>query len=157
MAHFGIVNVTDTNAIDRFVAEVLAKMGRIDILVNNAAMGASGKSLEEEEDDAWRKIIDTNMSSAFYFGKRVAQHMIERGEGGSIINIASLNSLVISNIFPRHNVAYCVAKSGVAGLTRGMASDWAQFGIRANAIAPGYIKTSLTAHLPQLTGAWLSA
>jgi NAD(P)-dependent dehydrogenase (short-subunit alcohol dehydrogenase family) len=75
----------------------------------------------------------------------VAQHIIGRGEGGVIINIASINSLIISNITPRHNVPYCVAKTGVAGLTRGMASDWAQYGIRVNAIAPGYIKTAQTA------------
>ena len=71
--------------------------------------------------------------------------MISRGEGGVIVNVASINSLVISNIQPRHNVPYCVSKAGVAQLTRGMAADWAVHQIRVNAIAPGYIETEQTA------------
>ncbi len=62
-------------------------------------------------DELWRKIIDTNLSSMFYVGKRVAQRMKAAGRG-SIINIGSINSFVISNITPRHNVTYCVAKAG---------------------------------------------
>ena len=142
---FDRVDVTDSAQIDAFVGAVIERLGKIDILVNNAGMPSSGFSLEDESDDGWRRMIDTNLSSMFYFGKRVARHMIERGKGGVIINIASINSLIISNIAPRHNVPYCVAKTGVAGLTRGMASDWAQYGIRANAIAPGYIMTAQTA------------
>jgi 2-deoxy-D-gluconate 3-dehydrogenase len=143
-AYFGCVDVSNLVQIDEFIEAVLEGLGKIDVLVNNAGMPSSGLSLEYESDDGWRRMIDTNLSSMFYFGKRVAKHMIERGEGGVIINIASINSLVISNITPRHNVPYCVAKTGVAGLTRGMASDWASFGIRANAIAPGYIETAQT-------------
>ncbi len=100
---------------------------------------------EDEPDDAWQRMLDTNLSSMFYFGKRVARHMIDRGQGGVIINLASINALVISNITPRHNVPYCVAKAGVAQLTRGMATDWAPYGIRVNAIAPGTMLTAQTA------------
>jgi gluconate 5-dehydrogenase len=139
------VDVTRPDEIEAFVGQVVERLGKIDILVNNAGMPSDGLALEQEPDDALRRMIDTNLSSMFYFGKRVAQHIIGRGEGGVIINIASINSLIISNITPRHNVPYCVAKTGVAGLTRGMASDWAQYGIRVNAIAPGYIKTAQTA------------
>jgi NAD(P)-dependent dehydrogenase (short-subunit alcohol dehydrogenase family) len=144
-AYFARVDVTRPDEIEAFIAAVIERLSKIDILVNNAGMPSDGLSLVDESDDAWRRMIDTNLSSMFYFGKRVAQHMIGRGKGGVIINIASINSLVISNITPRHNVPYCVAKTGVAGLTRGMASDWAPYGIRVNAIAPGYIKTAQTA------------
>jgi NAD(P)-dependent dehydrogenase (short-subunit alcohol dehydrogenase family) len=142
---FTRVDVTRPDEIEAFVGQVVERLGKIDILVNNAGMPSDGLALEQEPDDAWRCMIDTNLSSMFYFGKRVAKQMIARGQGGVIINIASINALVISNIFPRHNVPYCVAKTGIAGLTRGMAADWAPYGIRVNAIAPGYIRTAQTA------------
>jgi NAD(P)-dependent dehydrogenase (short-subunit alcohol dehydrogenase family) len=144
-AWFAPVDVTRPDQIDAFVQAVLARFGRIDILVNNAARPSEGIPLQEVEDDLWRQIIDTNLSSLFYFGKRVAQTMIAGGRGGRIINISSMNWMVIGNITPRHNVTYCVAKAGVAHLTRGMAAEWAQFGIRVNALAPGYIHTQQTA------------
>ncbi len=142
---FGKVDVTRVDEIEAFIGQVVERLGKIDILVNNAGISSDGLALEEEPDDAWRRMIDTNLSSMFYFGKRVARHMIDRGAGGVIINMASINSLVISNIAPRHNVPYCVAKAGVAQLTRGMAADWAPYGIRANAIAPGTMLTAQTA------------
>lgn len=142
---FGQVDVTHVEQIEAFVANVLATLGKIDILVNNAAMPSLGNSLEEIDDQAWRTSLDTNLSSIFYFSKPIAKHMIERQAGGVIINMASISGLVISNIFPRHNVEYCTAKAGVAHLTKGMASDWAHYGIRVNAIAPGYIRTAQTA------------
>jgi NAD(P)-dependent dehydrogenase (short-subunit alcohol dehydrogenase family) len=142
---FGNVDVTRADEIEAFVGQVIERLDKIDILVNNAGMPSDGLALHEEPDDAWRKMIDTNLSSMFYFGKRVARHMIERDEGGVIINLGSINSFVISNIAPRYNVPYCVAKAGVAQLTRGMAANWAPYNIRVNAIAPGTMLTAQTA------------
>lgn len=142
---FAQVDVTHPPAIDAFVHQVVADLGKIDILVNNAGMPSDGLALEEEPDDAWQRMLDTNLSSMFYVGKRVARQMIDRGQGGVIINLASINAWVISNITPRHNVPYCVAKAGVAQLTRGMATDWAPYNIRVNAIAPGTMLTAQTA------------
>ena len=142
---FGKVDVTRVEEIEAFIGQVVERLGKIDILVNNAGMSSDGLALDEEPDDAWRRMIDTNLSSMFYFGKRVARHMIARGEGGVMVNMASINALVISNIAPRHNVPYCVAKAGVAQLTRGMAADWVSYGIRVNAIAPGTMLTAQTA------------
>lgn len=141
---FGMADVTAPAQIDAFIAEVASALGPVDILVNNAARPSEGCALDEVGDDLWRTILDTNLSSMFYFGKRVAKQMIARQAAGRIINIASINATVISNIAPRHNVTYCVAKAGVAHLTKGMAAEWAPHGIRVNAIAPGYIHTDQT-------------
>ncbi len=143
-AFYGRADVTAGGELDAFVEEVMRRFGRIDILVNNAAMPSEGVSLSDVSDELWRKIVDTNLSSMFYVGKRVAARMRAAGRG-SIINIGSINSFIISNIAPRHNVTYCVAKAGVAQLTRGMAAEWATQGIRVNALAPGYILTDQTA------------
>jgi NAD(P)-dependent dehydrogenase (short-subunit alcohol dehydrogenase family) len=144
-ACFGKVDVTNITDIEGFIKQVEAQLGPVDILVNNAGISSDGLILDEEPDDVWRRMIDTNLSSMFYFGKRVAQAMIRRGAPGVIINLGSINSFVISNIAPRHNVPYCVAKAGVAQLTRGMAADWAPYGIRVNCIAPGTMLTAQTA------------
>jgi NAD(P)-dependent dehydrogenase (short-subunit alcohol dehydrogenase family) len=143
-AFFSRVDVTVPSEIDSFIDEVMRKYGRLDVLVNNASMQSEGCPLDDVADDLWRKIIDTNLSSMFYISKRVAKRMKAAGKG-SIINIGSINCFVISNITPRHNVTYCVAKAGVAHLTRGMAAEWARDGIRVNALAPGYIMTDQTA------------
>jgi NAD(P)-dependent dehydrogenase (short-subunit alcohol dehydrogenase family) len=145
LSFFAKVDVTRTEEIDAFIGETIVRLGPIDILVNNAAMPSEGIALHEVSDDQWRQIIDMNLSTMFYFGKRVARHMIQHGKGGSIINISSISGTVINNILPRHNVTYCVAKAGVTHLTRGMASEWAPYGIRVNAIAPGSIHTTQTA------------
>ena len=144
-AFFEQADVADAAQTERFLPRRRGGAGPIDILVNNAARPSEGVALETVGDDLWQEIIDINLSSAFYVGKRVAQRMIERGAGGAIINIASINASVISNILPRHNVTYCVAKAGLAQLTKGMAAEWAGFGIRVNALAPGYILTPQTA------------
>ena len=142
---FRRVDVSHPAEVETFVQVVLDHFGKIDILVNNAGMRTGGLSLEETDEESWRDMMETNLSSVFYFGRAVANHMIARGQGGVIINMASMNAFIIGNLFPRHNVPYCVAKAGVAQLTKGMASDWAQYNIRVNAIAPGYMKTAMTA------------
>ena len=76
--------------------------------------------------------------------RQQVQISVLRSEGGCIINMSSISGLIISKIFPRHNVAYCVSKAGVAHLTRGLASEWAQYNIRVNALAPGYMLTPNT-------------
>jgi NAD(P)-dependent dehydrogenase (short-subunit alcohol dehydrogenase family) len=144
-ALYAPVDVTHGAAIDAFLDQVSAELGPIDILFNNAGISSDGLPLVDEPEEAWQRMIDTNLSAMFYCGRRVAQRMIARGAGGVMINMASINALVISNIAPRYNVPYCVAKAGVAQLTRGMAAEWAPHGIRVNAIAPGTMLTAQTA------------
>ena len=149
-ALFAKIDATQPDQVKGFVQQVIGELGQVDILVNNVGIGSSGRSLEEEDEEFWRHIIETNLSSMFYFAKPVAKHMIARQQGGAIINIASISSFIINNLHPlSHNVCYCTTKAGVVHLTHGMASDWARYGIRVNAIAPGYMTTTMSTRLRQ--------
>ncbi|NRG19114.1 glucose 1-dehydrogenase [Rhizobiales bacterium] len=124
-------------AVDRFEREERP----IDILVNNAGMQHRAP-LEEFETEAFDRLMKTNVSSVFYVGQAVARHMIRRGQG-KIINIASVQSaLARPGIGP-----YTASKGAVTNLTKGMATDWAKYGLQVNAIAPGYFDTPLNAAL----------
>lgn len=124
-------------AVDRFEAEV----GVIDILVNNAGM-QHRTPLEEFPADAFERLLRTNVSTVFNVGQAVARHMITRG-AGKIINIAS-----VQTVLARPGIApYTATKGAVGNLTKGMATDWAKYGLQCNAIAPGYFDTPLNAAL----------
>src|SRR4029079_16656284 len=110
----------------------------VDILVNNAGIQFR-KSMVELAAADWRRVIETNLTSAFVVGREAARRMIDGGKGGKIINIGSLTSEVA-----RATVApYTAAKGGIKQLTRSMAAEWAAPGIQANAIGPGYIVTDM--------------
>jgi gluconate 5-dehydrogenase len=110
----------------------------IDILVNNAGIQFRKPMVDLAAED-WRRVIETNLTSAFLIGRETARRMIARGQGGKIINIGSLTSEVA-----RATVApYTAAKGGIKQLTRSMAAEWAAHGIQANAIGPGYIITDM--------------
>ena len=135
------------SAVDRFEADV----GPIDILVNNAGMQHRAP-LEEFPPDAFARLLQANIGTVFNVGQAVARHMIGRG-AGKIINIASVQTaLARPGIAP-----YTATKGAVGNLTKGMATDWAKYGLHCNAIAPGYFDTPLNAALvadPTFT-AWL--
>ncbi|WP_081163118.1 SDR family oxidoreductase [Ensifer aridi] len=125
------------SAVDRFEAEV----GAIGILVNNAGMQHRAP-LEDFPADAFERLMKTNIASVFNVGQAVARHMIRRG-AGKIINIASVQTaLARPSIAP-----YTATKGAVGNLTKGMATDWARYGLQCNAIAPGYFDTPLNAAL----------
>lgn len=115
--------------------------GRLDILVNNAGTIHRADSLQVTEED-WDRVVDTNLKAPFFLAQAAAFHMARQG-GGKIINIASMLSFQGGLRVP----AYAASKSGIAGLTRALANEWAQAGINVNAIAPGYFETNNTAPL----------
>ncbi|WNO54818.1 2-dehydro-3-deoxy-D-gluconate 5-dehydrogenase KduD [Stakelama saccharophila] len=122
----------------RVVDEAVEKLGGCDILVNNAGIIRRNDSLDFTEED-WDAVVDTNMKSVFFLCQAAARHMVKQG-GGKIINIASLLSFQGGIRVP----SYTASKSGVAGLTKILANEWAAKGINVNAIAPGYIATNNT-------------
>jgi len=119
---------------------VLARYGRIDVLVNNAGINPIWKNLERTTLDEWQNIIDTNLTGPFLCCKYLGTPMVEQGKG-SIINISS----VAGNVGLKRSVPYCASKGGVELLTKALALDWAPKGVRVNTIAPGYFETDLTA------------
>lgn len=124
------------------VAErIVAEMGRLDILVNNAGIIRRAPALEYGEDD-WSDVLQINLSALFFLSQAAAKVMAAQG-GGKIINIASMLSFQGGT----RVAAYTAAKSGVAGLTRALANEWAGQSINVNAIAPGYMETDNTAPL----------
>lgn len=125
--------------INRIVNFALEKMGKIDILVN-AAGAIHREKAEDYSLEKWDEIVNLNLRSVFIITQLVARSMIERKIQGSIINIASLMSFAAGiNI-----CAYAASKGGLAQLTKELANEWGKYGIRVNAIAPGYIETELT-------------
>lgn len=121
------------------VARALDAVSAIDILVNNAGIIRRAELLEFTEAD-WDDVIDVNLKSLFLLSQAVARHMVERGEGGKIINVASLLSFQGGIRVP----SYTASKHGVMGLTRLMANELAPKGVNVNAIAPGYFATANT-------------
>ena len=129
--------VQSKQSIDRFEKEIRS----IDILINNAGMQFRSP-LEDFPPEKFEQLLKTNVSSIFNVSQIIAKHMIKRGEG-KIINIASVQtSLARPGIAP-----YTATKGAVGNITKGMATDWAKYGIQCNAIAPGYFDTPLNAAL----------
>jgi 2-dehydro-3-deoxy-D-gluconate 5-dehydrogenase len=129
----------DTRAI---VAEVVAKLGRLDILVNNAGIIRRNAALEFTEED-WDVVMNVNLKTVFFLSQAAARAMLEGPKRGKIINIASMLSFQ-GGI---RVASYTASKSGIAGLTRLLANEWATQGINVNAIAPGYFETNNTTAL----------
>lgn len=128
------VDVTDAASCDALVRHAFSVFGRVDVLVNDAAIDIV-ESFETITDEAWRRVVDTDLEGVMHMSRAVVRHMLERGGGGSIINISSIASAIA---IPGLG-AYSAAKGGVNQLTRVMAVDLAAHGIRVNAIAPGYL------------------
>jgi 2-deoxy-D-gluconate 3-dehydrogenase len=127
--------------VKRIVAETLSAFGALDILVNNAGIIRRADAIDFTEED-WDAVIDTNLKTAFFLAQAAGRHMIEKGRG-KIINIASLLSFQGGIRIP----SYTASKSGLAGVTRLLACEWAAKGVNVNAIAPGYFVTNNTTAL----------
>ena len=132
------IDVTDTGHIRSGIDACVRQLEGLDILVNNAGCESVSDSLEVTP-DLWDTILNTNLKGAFFCSQAAAQTMAATG-GGAIVNVCSLTSSVgVPTAVP-----YTSSKSGLLGMTRALASEWAPKGIRVNAIAPGYFRTAMT-------------
>ncbi len=127
--------------VERIVKETVSGLGRIDILVNNAGIIRRADAIDFTEKD-WDDVMNVNLKSAFFMCQAAGRRMIKAGRG-KIINIASMLSFQGGIRVP----SYTASKSGIAGITRLLANEWAGKGINVNAIAPGYMATDNTAQL----------
>lgn len=134
------VDLSDTTHIREFAESLLAVSGGIDLLVNNAGVNVPKPALELTEHD-WDSVFDTNLKGSFFLTTAIAQHWVDRGAPGAVVNIASQAGIV--GIEER--AAYGTSKAGLIHLTKILALEWAPAGIRVNAVAPTFVRTELTA------------
>lgn len=135
-------NLADTHGLEELVNMSLALTGKINILVNNAGTIRRTDAIDFSEKD-WDDVINLNLKNVFFLSQAVARQFVRQGTGGKIINIASMLSFQGGVRVP----SYTASKSGVIGITRALANEWATRGINVNAIAPGYMATDNTAAL----------
>ena len=143
------LDITKTDQIKAVTENVMKELGRIDILVNNAGMGGSEKPIinlkdpEREMTEAdWDATVATDLRAIFVLTQAVAKKMIEKDDGGKIINVSSITAIIaIANM-----AAYSSSKAALAQLTRVMALEWIRYNIQVNAILPGYFETPMNTH-----------
>lgn len=142
--HFVKADISKSDDVQHLIAETVAKFGRLDAAVNNAAKTPDSTTLIDFDEDYWRSVIDVNLTGTALCCKYEMQQMIKQGGGGTIVNIASINAFRPQPSMP----AYTAAKHALLGVTKHAAMEGAPSGIRVNAIAPGAIYVSLLYQSP---------
>ena len=148
-------DVRKKDSVEAMVAQTLAKFGKIDFLMNNAGV-ALWRPAEETGEAEWLDLMNVNLNGLFYCCQVVGKHMISR-KAGRIINIASMSGVIVN--IPQPQAAYNTSKAAVMHLTKSLAQEWAQYGIRVNAICPGYMATPMAQPFfddPKIGGIWMN-
>lgn len=136
-----VLDVTDSKAVNAAAASLEEKFGAIDILVNNAGIARSGTAAEDVSDEHWLDVINVNLNGVFYCSRAFGKAMLAR-KRGAVVNIGSMSGFISNK--PQKQSYYNASKAAVHHLTRSLAGEWAERGVRVNAVAPTYIDTPLT-------------
>ncbi|WP_353951149.1 glucose 1-dehydrogenase [Knoellia sp. S7-12] len=134
------VDVTQPDAVSTALEETIARFGRCDILVNNAGACVHAPALDVTPED-WRKVMSVNLDAVWTCSQTFGRHFVQQ-RAGVIVNIGSMSGLIVNR--PQWQPAYNASKAAVHHLTRSLAAEWGEFGVRVNALAPGYIKTDMS-------------
>lgn len=152
LLHAVTADITVDADVDRLVGGTVELLGGLDVLVNNAGTCYHAPSLEVT-DEEWSSVFDLNVRALFVVSRAAARHMKDSG-GGAIVNIGSMSGAIVNR--PQWQPAYNASKAAVHHLTRSLAAEWATYGIRVNAVAPGYVKTEMSpVDRPELRRYWI--
>jgi NAD(P)-dependent dehydrogenase (short-subunit alcohol dehydrogenase family) len=147
-----LADVTSEEAVDKALGEMVKRSGSIDVVFNNAGICIHKDTLEASIAE-WREVIDTNLTGEYIVARAAGRIMIEKKTKGSIINMASMSGTIVN--IPQWQASYNASKAGVLHMTRSLAMEWAQYGIRVNSLSPGYIATPMSVDTPrELKDAW---
>ncbi len=136
-----VLDVTRPRDVEAFAEAIVEAHGRVHILVANAGIGLSGVAAEDTEDERWLKVNDVNYNGVFWCNRAFGRHMLKAG-GGAIVNIGSMSGFISNR--PQKQTYYNASKAAVHHLTSSLAAEWADRGVRVNAVAPTYIETEMT-------------
>ena len=137
------VDVTKPDEVEALAAEIVATFGRIDVLVANAGIARSGVSAEETTDELWLNVNDVNYNGVFWCNRAFGRKMLAQ-KSGAIVNIGSMSGIISNR--PQKQTYYNASKAAVHQLTSSIAAEWADRGVRVNAVAPTYIETEMTSY-----------
>ena len=154
-AEIVIMDVTNSARVSEVADQLVARYGKVDILINNAGIARSETPAETVTDEHWLNVIDVNLNGTFWCCRAFGKHMLD-AKSGAIVNVGSMSGFIVNK--PQEQSYYNASKAAVHHLTKSLAAEWGARGVRVNAVAPTYLDTPLNAFVkskPQMYDAWI--